>query len=210
MTYRRFDLVSVDAQTRLTEFETAFMQALNSEDTDPDAVWARTYGYEYQTSMLRTRWPIGLDAAGYQKFNGDIIYRDLAHATIELVSELWSDGVAELRRIIEAPEFIGWADAPANMAMARRQKPNELVAALLADGEGYDSWDDGVFFRTGHPFNMKKTSLGTYDNLYTDHAPSIATLKFLRQHFRAIKNASGKNMGLRLTHLVVQIGRAHV
>lgn len=196
MSYKRKDMVSTDAVTALTEFESRHMQALNIQSAE-DA-WATRLGYEHNTGALVTKFPISLDAAGFKKFNGDPKYRDLHSATVELTSELYQDGVAELKRVIEAPDWIGWLHAPENMARAKAKKPAELVAAALAAGEATDCYDGTFFFDTGKPFNPKKPSLGTYDNLVASKPISGASIAFWRAYFRSMKDASGKNLGLKL------------
>lgn len=194
-------LVSTDAVTALTEYDSRHMQALEKFSAAHN--WPFTVGYRHETASIVTKWPISLDGAGFKLFKGDPKYRDLHSATVEINKDIYQDGVAELKRVIEAPDWIGWQSAPENMAMAKAKKPAELVATALAGGEAASCFDGMFFFDTGKPYNPKKTSLGTYDNLVVSKPVSSASIAYWREHFRKMKNASGKNLGLRLTGFVV-------
>jgi len=200
MSYRRYDMVSVDAQTALTAFVAQFEDALQAQ---PEP-WAVPLGdYREGRLPIKTKWPISLSTAGYQKFNGDPRYRSLADKFIEMVPETWQDGIAELARNVEAPDFYGWGAEPQNMAAAAAALANKIVATLLAAGKTTDCWDGKKFFAaSGHPYNMLKTKVGTYGNLGTSKPVGVASLAELKQNFRAMKAANGDSLGLELTHIV--------
>lgn len=199
MSNRVYDQVSADARIALTEFLSEFEQALVGMPTP----WARQYGAYRSTRAVSTKWPIPLTAAGYQKFLGDPRYRTLAHKSIELIKEMWQDGVAELKSVVEAPDFFGWADEPQNMAASLTAKPNHIIAEALALGEATVSPITGQnFFSSSHPFNVLKASIGTFDNLHASQAVGVTALQAAKQRFREIKSASGESLGLRMTHLL--------
>lgn len=199
MSNRAYDQVSSSAQIALTEFSTEFSTALISAPMP----WAETVGRSRVSSALKTTYPIPLSAAGFKKFLNEPRYRSLAHATVDLIPEMWQDGVAELASAVEAPDFFGWSDEAMSMAAAARALPNNIVATLLAGGASAVCWDGEFFFDTDHPYNPKKTSLGTYSNLRTSFDISVANVATLRQDFRKMKAANGESLGLRLTHLLV-------
>lgn len=201
MSYRNFDLASIDAQTALTEFATDMARALASQPVP----WARQFGISRQSSALRTRWPIPLSTANYKELNGDKRLRSLAFATAELIPKTWQDGFAELKTVVEAPDFFGWGEEPANMAAAATALPNTIIAGQLAAGETATGteWDGVAFFSNAHPVNKFKSGFGTYDNLYASKPIGASSISDAKAHFRSLKGANGENLGLRMTHMLV-------
>jgi hypothetical protein len=202
--------VSKDALRRLEEFSDEFRSALVLADAVP---WAEQGGLVRRTDALKTTFPIPIDAAGYHEFKGDMKYRRLYARSLTMTSKLWQDGVEEFARVIEAPDFIDWAGAPANMAREWARQPNILVAAMLAesslDGPLLDFYRDPDtnaasarrLFANDHPFNVLDPSLGTFQNYTTTTVAAIKDGSFFAaasDHFRAIKGPNGKPLGLRM------------
>ena len=199
-----FLLLSRDAQIALNQFSNAFALAFTQPGVDS---WSRKLGY-YQAGKFRTTFPIPLSAAGYHEFKGDIKYRDLFEKSLSLTPKTWQDGVSALASVVEAPDFIGWAQEPAAMAAAGSALTNEIIAGLLeanstTDGEGKTRWDGKAFFATDHPYNLFDTSVGTYSNLITGAGtdPTTANLALAMQNFDLMKAPNGKPLGLRMTHV---------
>jgi phage major head subunit gpT-like protein len=198
--------VSGDAQIALTEFRRDFMMALSQGAVD---AWAENLGATSTSRALATRYPVPVDGAGYVEFKGEMKYRSLYEKSIELKPKTWQDGVAELASVIEAPDFIGWPNQAQAMAQAALSLSNELVVTLLEAGTSTVSWDSitgaEYFFDTGKPYNLFDTSIGTFDNSFLGGgtAFSAANVKLADKRFREMKAANGKNLGLRLTHVLV-------
>lgn len=202
--------VSRDAARALEEFSEEFRGALVLGEITP---WAANLGLVRNTEALKTTFPLPIDAAGYKEFKGDPKYRTLYHRSMSMVSRLWQDGVEEFIRVIEAPDFIDWAGAPANMAREWARQPNLLVADLLAESSlngpllnFYDDPDTKVagtrrLFAADHPYNVFKEGLGTFDNRLSTTVAEIESGAFFDEanaYFRSIKGPNGKPLGLRL------------
>lgn len=195
-----FNLVSTDAQRALEEFSQDFTAAFTQSGVE---TWAKNLGLYRASRALKTTFPIPVSAAGYSEFKGDLKYRGLFEKSLELKPKTWQDGVSELASIIEAPDFIGWTSEPAAMAAAATSLHNEIIAAALADNA--TCWTGKTFFAGDHPFNVFKSSVGTFDNDITGAGtdPTLANLKIAKENFRKIKGANGKPLGLRMTHVLV-------
>lgn len=207
--------VSRDAADALREFSDEFRSALVLEEPSD---WASQFGLTRNTSALRTTFPIPLDAAGYKELKGDIKFRRLYARSLSMTSKEWSDGVEEKAAIIEAPDFIDWAGAPANMAREWKRLPNEMVAAMLESGSGngplldlYRDPDTNTastrrLFAADHPFNLLDASYGTFDNDIDVKLSEIASGAFfevITEYFRNIKGPNGKPLGLRAADFLV-------
>ncbi len=203
--------VSRDCARSLEEFSDEFRAALVLGDITP---WASEMGLLRTTDALKTTFPLPIDAAGYKEFKGDMKYRTLYHRSMSMISRLWQDGVEEFARVIEAPDFIDWAQAPAHMALEWQRQPNELVADLLAESSlagpllnFYDDPDTKVagtrrLFAADHPFNVFKPSLGDFDNRLSVTVAEIESgvaFDMIEDHFRSIMGPNGKPLGLRFT-----------
>lgn len=211
-----YEQVSRTAARALEDFSDAFATALALGDITP---WATQYGYMHTTNALRTTWPIPLDAAGYKELSGDVIkYRSLYLREVRLVSKTWTDGVAELASVIEAPDFIGWADQPAVMADQWLRHPNKITAEMLAVGsyagpllDLYRDPDTGSastrrLFAGDHEFNVLKPAVGAFDNQLTTTLAAIADGSFfdaMVNHFAGIKGANGDSLGLQLGSFLI-------
>lgn len=194
-----YNLISRDAQRALEEFSQDFALAYTQSGVEP---WARQNGLYRASRALKTTFPIPLSAAGYSEFKGDVKYRSLYEKSLTMQPKTWQDGVAELASVIEAPDFVGWANEPAAMAAAGDALPNTIIAGLLeANGT---CWDDLTFFNDAHPYNYLDSSVGTYDNDITGSGTNAtaANLVIAKKNFRKIKAPNGKPLGLRLTHIL--------
>lgn len=207
-------LVSADAQRALEDFSEQFTSALASADVD---AWARNMGLYHASSALKTTYPIPVSAAGYRELDGDLKYRALYQRSLTLVPRTWQDGVAELASIVEAPDFIGWAQEPAAIAASAQQLPNRLIAELLESNP--ECWTGENFFSTNHPVNVFDSSNGTFSNVLqcddTSAKGIIAAIANGKQRFRSIKRPSRPNesqlpLGLRMTHVLVPPALAEV
>jgi len=197
-----FNLISQDAQIRLTDFREDFLLAYAQEVT-PEDDWARNLGLYINSKALKTKFPIPVSAAGYKEFEGDIRYRSIFEKSFELVPKTWQDGVAELASIVEAPDFIGWPGQPDAMAAAARALPNEIISAAL-EANAVHPLDGLTFFNAAHPFNLFDTAVGTFANTFTGAgtAASTTALETAKANMRKVKAANGKPLGLRLTHIM--------
>lgn len=202
--------VSRDASRALEEFSDEFRQALVLGDVTP---WAEQLGLVRTTNALKTTFPIPLDAAGYKEFKGELKFRNLYHRSLSMVGKEWHDGVEAEIRQIEAPDFIDWAGAPANMAREWLRLPNEMVATMLAissyDGPLLDFYRDADtetastrrLFATDHPYNVLDTGVGSFNNTMTCTAAEImsgAAFDNINDRFRSFKGPNGKPLGLKL------------
>ena len=200
--------VSRDAAAALHEFSEEMSEALVLGEITP---WATDFGFTRTTDAPKTTFPIPLHALKYQEYSGDMKYQSLYHRSLSMIGKEWQAGVEEKASIIEAPDFIDWAGAPAVLAQEWLRLPNEVVAGLLAQDTGngpvlnfYRDADSGVqenrrMFAADHPYNVLKTSLGTFDNTHECTEAEIAdgtVYKELNAKFRAMKGPNGKNLGL--------------
>lgn len=197
-----FNLISQDAQTRLTEFREDFTLAYTQETTPADD-WARQLGLYVASKALKTKFPVPVSAAGYKEFEGDIRYRSLFQKSLELVPKTWQDGIAELASVVEAPDFIGWPGQPEAMAAAARALPNEIIAAAL-EANGTHPLDSLAFFHASHLVNILDAGAGTFANTFSGGgtAASTAALETAKANMRKVKAPNGKPMGLRMTHVM--------
>jgi phage major head subunit gpT-like protein len=197
-----FHYVSSDAQRALEEFSMQFTMALSQ---GPVRQWAKELGFYRQVSnaSIKSTYPIPVSAAGYKEFKGDVKYRTLFQKSLSLIQKTWQDGVEELARIIEAPDFTGWMDEPARIAVAGMALANEIIAGQIEANPVLDL-DGLTLFNDAHPFNVFDVGAGTFDNDITGAGtnPSIANLKVAKEHFRAIKAPNGKPLGLKLTDIL--------
>lgn len=203
-----FDLVSGDAKRALEEFSDEFRSALALGEIEQ---WAEALGLVKTSKAIKSTYPIPVHAAGYNEFKGDMKYRSLYSRSLSMKPKQWQDGVAELERIISAPDFSGWNEQPAAMAMEAMRQPNKWVAAILAANPNLDFYRDDEagtassipLFSNSHPVNVFDAAFGTFDN---DHAASAIDADMMveaKTRFRQKKGPNGEPMGLRLTHMLV-------
>lgn len=203
--------VSRDAAQALTEYRQEFSSALTIADDFP--IWSEELGYVLTTSALKSTFPVNVDAAGYKPFKGNMKYRSLYARSMSMITTPWQDGVEALSSVIEAPEFMGWATAPQNMAREWRRLPNLIVADMLAEGsldgpilDFYTDRDSKTIstrrlFAADHPCNVFKSSAGTFDNRMSTTVAEIRNgtfFKAISKHFRTLKGPNGKAMGFRM------------
>jgi hypothetical protein len=199
--------VSRDAVAFLREFSTEFDQALALGEVQ---VWAKGLGrcvLVHTSKAIKTTYPIPVSAAGYVERKGDDKMRQLFEKSLDMSPREWTDGVKEKARIIEAPDFIGWAGEPARIAQEEQRMPNTLLAELLESNPVLDFYKGTAhsaktLFHDSHPCNIFEGA-DTFDNDRGSHATWSALLKDFLAYFRSIKGPNGKPMGRRLTDLIV-------
>lgn len=193
-----YNQISQDGQRALEEFSQDFGMALAQS---PVEQWAMDRGLSKISRALKTTYPINVHAALYSELKGDIKYRSIFAKSISMVPKTWQDGVAELASIIEAPDFGGWAEQPAAMAMAAQSLPNEIIAELL-EANAVQDFDGKAYFASDHPNNVFRTGGNSFDNDFTGAGTKFtaANLAIMKASFRALKGPNGKPLGLRMTH----------
>lgn len=217
MTFGDYNLVSRDAAAALTEFSSEFDQALELRGVNE---WARKLGaclLINTSKAIKTTYPIPVSAAKYVLRAGDFVMRSLYEKSLDMSTYEWQDGFAELAKIIEAPDFVGWSGEPGRVAKKTLALPNKLVAAVLAGTATVPGAAAALDFYKGtahsaktlfsdtHPVNIFDASKGTFDNnLSVATAALNATyIGTLQNYFSTLLDPSGEFMGLALTDLIV-------
>jgi hypothetical protein len=212
--------VSKDALRALEEFSDEFKSALTLA---PVETWAESTGLVRKTDVLKTTFPIPLDAAGYKELKGDMKFRSLYHRSLSMISKEWYDGVEEKAQIIEAPDFIDWAGAPGRMALEWTRHPNILVATMLAvssfDGPYLDFYRDADsdtpnttyrLFNDAHLCNVLDSSAGTFDNTLDTTVADIQSGKIfddLSDRFALVNGPNGMPLGLDVGQILIPQAR---
>ncbi len=200
--------VSGDAKRALEEFSNAFRTALSAADAE---AWASQYGFSYSSTAIKTTYPLPVSTAGYKEHTGDIQMRRLFARSLSMQTKEWADGVEEKASKIEAPDFIGWGEEPANIAREGARQPNIICAAMLKANPNLSFYKDEelgtdsaiALFSNSHPVNVFDASFGTFDNDHTATAIDSTFMKAALTRFRQKKAPNGKPAGRRLTHLLV-------
>lgn len=199
----QYNYVSRDAQVQLEEFRADFQGAFIQDDSEQ---WARELGLEIQTTALKVTLPVPISAAGYVERKGDRVYRRLSERHFSFSPRIWQDGFSEFAEIVEAPDFLGFQQEPANMAAAAGQLINELVSAQLEANPTLTEWDNLTYFNDAHPCHVVRgTSSGTFDNDITGAGTDLTPLNIgiARQNFRKIKGPNKKPAGIRFWGVLI-------
>lgn len=202
-----YSQVSRGRARSLEEFSEAFRDALTLGEFDR---WAADFGTtETLANPAGTlTYPLPIDAAGYKEFKGDLKYRALYERFMSFRTKEWADGVQAPYIMTTAPDFMGWGNAPANMAYEWSRLPNVMVAAMLEANpllDLYRDQDSGTasarrLFASDHPGNVV-TGEFTFDNDQDVTVGQIVDgswLDTLMPYARSIKGANGRPLGLRM------------
>jgi hypothetical protein len=215
-----------DAQLALTEYSRDFDKAFALANFER---WIEKICLVDTTDAIRIVYPIPIGAAGYRERDGDDKMRRLYERPVSITPREWVDGVVEKAKIIEwSGDWIGWANAPAEMAFEAKRHPQILVADMLRRNPNLDfyrvEYSGGsvasarALFAADHPFNVLATGVGTFDNDWSagdtvqgETVPATfndVLVKQLRMHFRSIKGPNGQPLGLRFRGLLVPPAQA--
>lgn len=202
-----YNLVSADAQLRLTEFSDAFAAqlAIGAPNT-----WAKDFGQVISSGAIKTISPIPVSAAGYKLRQGDDKMRKLYERHVTIMPTEYQDGVQEKAMIIEAPDFIGWGEEPAKIANEAQRQPNNLVAALLKANPTLE-FDGLPLFSASHPVNVLDDSVAdvagskVFSNLFASGVVGSAIFANAIQSFGTRPGPNGQPLGVsnRVTHVLV-------
>src|SRR5690606_27279158 len=192
----------------LEDFSMAFRTALSAADAE---AWAKTYGFAYESTAIKTTYPLPVSTAGYKPHTGDIAMRRLFARSLSMQTREWADGVEEKLAKIQAPDFIGWGEEPGNIAREGARLPNVICAEMLKANPKLSFYKDEELgtdanislFADNHPVNIFDASFGTFDNDHSYAAINSTFMKETRARFRAKKAPNGKPAGRRFTHLLV-------
>lgn len=140
-----------------TGFDKAFQDALNVETpSDWEAVATRvpssnssnTYGWLNQFPRLR-------------EWVGDRTIKDMAASAYQVQNKLFEATVGVKRTDVEDDNVGVYQPLFAEMGRAARSHPDELVFALLAEGENTACYDGQNFFDADHPVFENVDGTGT-------------------------------------------------
>jgi phage major head subunit gpT-like protein len=200
-----YNLVSADAQLRLTEFSDAYAAALAMGAPN---TWAKDFGLAYSSNAIRTVYPLPVSAAGYKLRQGDDKLRALYEKSLSIKPVEYQDGVQEKAQIIEAPDFIGWQQEPSKIALETLRFPNKLVAQLLKDNPTLE-FDGKALFADDHPINVLDDGVkdvagnATFDNNLSSGTLAGGVVGSAAEYFAKLPGPNGEVMGLQLTHVLV-------
>jgi len=207
---------SYEAGQALTVFSQEFDAAYVAAPSDQ---WSRAFGLTV-SGKFRHTIPIPVDAPGFREALGDDPMRSLFHGSLSFQSKEWVDGITELARVLEGPDFSGWGAAPANIAQEAARNPDVLVAAMLEANPLLDLYRVELpggsvasavnLFHASHPVNLVDSSFGTQGNViaqgtYTGFTRAL--MKAVVEHFAAWKAANGRPQRLSPTHVLCPPGR---
>lgn len=210
-----FFQVSGDAQRALEQFSTQFYGALAAAEVE--SVWAMDLGMGLNSRAIKTTFPVPISSAKYLERKGDDKLRSLYERAVSVTPIQWADGVAEDALIIEAPDFIGWNQEPANIAKEGRRHPNTLVAQLLHTNPNLGFYKDQrlgtdlaiPLFSASHPINIFDSgvvdvaSSATFTNLLASTSIDQALFSEAFLAFGTRVGANGQTMRLNPTDLLV-------
>lgn len=200
-----YNLLSADAQQRLTEFSDAYAASLAM---GAPGTWGKDFGLTYSSNAIKTIYPLPVSAAGYKLREGDDKMRALYEKSLTIKPKEYQDGVQELRQIIEAPDFIGWGDEPSRIALETLRFPNKLVAQLLKDNPTLE-FDAKALFADDHPINVLDDGVkdvagnSTFDNNFSSGTLAGGAVGSAVEYFEKMPGPNGETMGLTLTHVLV-------
>lgn len=207
---RRSSMHSYSVVQRITEYSNAFAAALALA---PVESWASELGYLHSSDALRTVFPLPISAAGYSLLAGDIKFRDLGEAETDVEGKFWTDGVAQFAERVEMDAFSPWGTEPQSMALEASRHPQVLAADCLVSNPYLDlyrikrpgGWVASTrrLFATDHPYNVLDSGVGSFSNMLTTHTSlSESLFRDINYHFRSIKGANGRPLGLRFSHVL--------
>lgn len=200
--------VSGDAKRALEEFSLAFRSALAAAGAE---AWASQYGFSYQSTAIKTTYPLPVSTAGYKLHTGDQVMRRLFARSLSMQLREWTDGVEEKLAKVQAPDFIGWGEEPGNIAREGSRLPNVIAAEVLEANPNLSFYKDEELntdlaiplFSASHPVNVFDTSFGVFANDHEATAIDSTFMSAALTRFRQKLAPNGKPAGRRLTHLLV-------
>lgn len=202
-------LLSSDAQLALTEFSDALQAALT---IPAGGTWAKDFGLVDSSNAPRTVFPLPVSAAKYILRAGDDKMRKLYEKSVSVQMVEYQDGVQEQAMIIEAPDFFGWPNEPARIAVETQRHPNLLIATLLKANPVLE-FDGQNMFDSDHPINVLDDSVSdvsdstrtTFGNDFTAAAATSGTalIKTAASYFRQLPGPNGQKLGLQLSDVIV-------
>ncbi len=198
-----YNLISRDAQDALREFSSEFDAAYVLAEVNE---WAKALGVVYN-SKYKVTFPIPMSAAGFRKREGEDKFRDLFEKSFSALPYEWQDGYRAKASVLEAPDFIGWADEPARIALEARRLTNIMIAEMLesAAGAGPTLEFDGLsLFHDAHLSNPLVAGSAAVDNTITGLGSiTVAALETIETRFSTFVGLNGKPTGRKITHLLV-------
>jgi len=212
MAFLPFYQVSADAKIALQQFSLEFSTTLAAAPAVP---WAQMLGHYNQSKAIQTTYPIPLSTARYERVKGDDKMRRLYARSLRVQPELWTDGIEEFRRVVEAPDFTGWANEPARIAIEAMRQPNLLAATMLEANPVLDFYFDKdvkattgqTLFHATHPANVLDSSFGTFSNDLSGYGSTLNqdVLKAVFTSMATRPAPNGRVMGLTPTHVLTDM-----
>jgi len=159
---------SVQDATLITDFVYDLTKALRVRQ----ASWAETLGFVPPglRLLLEGRLPVDISTTEVRKSDGEDKFTGLNDTYVPYAIEKFYQGIEESPSRLKDPvsgRILQWQAAPKRIAKKWSTFSNKKIAALLGGGKASGAvWTGGAnFFGTGHKFNPKKSSLGTFSNL---------------------------------------------
>jgi phage major head subunit gpT-like protein len=132
---------------------------------------------------------------GVRKWVGDRKIHALGKETYTLRNDDWEDSVGVSRHDFEDDLLGIYAPIFQQMGEQYAKHPDRQLASLLINGKTNLCFDGKAFFATDHPVDKYGGASGTFSNLKTSSALSLANYNTNRAAFQVIAGPNGEVMG---------------
>lgn len=143
-----------------------------------------------------------LDTPRMRRWVGDRVVRKLEGKAVTVKSEPWELTLEMEKREVEFNLIGGYPDQMKAFGEASAAWPDQLVTEVQMKNPIW-AGDGQNFYDTDHPVSLTNSSLGTYQNYYTNLALTGTNLWTVVLAQMAYKNDSGRNLGIVPTVLEV-------
>lgn len=188
-----FSTALINAEVK---YDAAFAEGVESLRDNVDIVWPtkaqkiEAPGTETVVLGLLAEMPL------FRKWVGDRVTKRLNVASFSVSVEDYEFSYGVHRNVIKYDRF-GLVEPHMRAAgAAQRRFPEDLVNTAQANGKTNLCFDGLSFYNAAHPQGLNGQN-GTFGNLFTGQALTIANILTRFQYMTQIQDANGRKMGIR-------------
>jgi phage major head subunit gpT-like protein len=165
--------------------------------------WSRQFALEVPSATAENRYYWMAAIPKMREWIGERVIQNMASRAFAIQNKDWELTIGVKKTDFEDDMLGQYAPLFGMMGEQAQRLPDDLIGALLKDGENQDAWDGQRFFDVDHPVKISDGNAGIQANLFTGAPLTRANFNTVRTTMRTYKDEDGRPLAINPRFLIV-------
>jgi phage major head subunit gpT-like protein len=165
-------------------------------------VWWNEIATEMPSTTRENRYPWMSSIPKMREWVGERILHNVALRSTSLVNKDWEDTIKLDRNDVLDNQLAGYTTWIQGLAVQAKKLNDDMLVTVLQSTTGL-AFDGQPFWNASHPVNIDNSAGGTYSNLFTGTALTLANFRTVRAAMAGYVGEDARSLGIVPNLLVV-------